>query len=136
MCRNPLSRNFAGLSSVSICALILAFISVSPASWAQAPYPQVQGQMGQYPPGRPAPIGAMCQSELVNRVNADAGRRVNLNLDSQSEYPVQWAARAARQVALRNWRFERLENRDLRLCSRRSPQSRGTRDLQPSGEQR
>ena len=57
MCRNPLSRNFAGLSSVSICALILAFISVSPASWAQAPSPQVQGQMGQYPPGRPAPIG-------------------------------------------------------------------------------
>ena len=86
MCRNPLSRNFAGLSSVSICALILAFISISPASWAQAPSPQVQGQMGQYPPGRPAPIGAMCQSELVNRVNADAGRRVNLNLDSQSEY--------------------------------------------------
>jgi len=86
MCRNPLSRNFAGLSSVSICALILAFISISPASWAQAPSPQVQGQMGQYPPGRQAPIASMCQSELVNRGGADAGRRVNLNLDSQSEY--------------------------------------------------
>jgi hypothetical protein len=86
MYRNPLPRNPAGLSLVSICALILSVTSIAPAAWAQAPSPQVQGQMGQYPPGRPAPIAAVCQSELRNRVSADAGRRVNLNLDTQSEY--------------------------------------------------
>jgi len=53
MYRNPLSPNFAGLSLLSICALIVAVLSIAPVARAQAPAPQVQGQMGQYPPGRP-----------------------------------------------------------------------------------
>jgi hypothetical protein len=79
---------------VSICTLILAASSVVPSMGGQdAPAPQVQGQYppgqnppGQYPPGRPAPIGALCQSELTKGVSADARRRVNLNLDTQSPY--------------------------------------------------
>ena len=41
---------------------------------------------GQYPPGRPQPIAVQCQNELENRVSADAGRRVNLSLETQSPY--------------------------------------------------
>jgi hypothetical protein len=85
MYRYPLICRF-GARSLSICTAIFVVTSFTPAGWAQAPSPQVQGQMGQYPPGRPAPIAAMCQNELASRVSADAGRRINLNLDSQSEY--------------------------------------------------
>jgi hypothetical protein len=41
---------------------------------------------GQYPPGRPQPIVLQCQNALVDRVSADAGRGVNLNLDTQDLY--------------------------------------------------
>lgn len=41
---------------------------------------------GQYPPGRPQPIVLQCQNALVDRVSADAGRRVDLNLDTQDLY--------------------------------------------------
>jgi hypothetical protein len=74
MCRNPLPRNFADLALVSICALILAAPLFTQ---AQVNYPP-----NQYPPGRPQPIAIQCQNALADRVSADAGRRVNLNLDT------------------------------------------------------
>lgn len=83
MCRNLPPRNFAGLVLVSICVLILAASTV-PAISAQAPMGQYPP--GQYPPGRPQPIVLQCQNALVDRVSADAGRRVNLNLDTQDLY--------------------------------------------------
>jgi hypothetical protein len=76
MCRILLPRNFAGLAFVAACALILA----APLSMqAQVDYSQ-----GQY--GRPQPIAIQCQNALADRVSADAGRRVNLNLDTQDLY--------------------------------------------------
>jgi hypothetical protein len=71
-----LRRNFAGLAFVSTCALILAASSVVQS--------QVDYSQGQY--GRPQPIAIQCQNALTDRVSADAGRRVNLNLDSQDLY--------------------------------------------------
>jgi len=74
MCRILLRRNFAGL--VSTCTLILVASSVLQS--------QVDYAQGQY--GRPQPIAIQCQNELADRVSADAGRRVNLSLDSQNPY--------------------------------------------------
>jgi len=74
MCRILLRRNFAGL--VSTCTLILVASSVLQS--------QVEYSQGQY--GRPQPIAIQCQNALVDRVSADAGRRVNLSLDSQNPY--------------------------------------------------
>lgn len=65
-----------GLALVSTCALILAASSVVQS--------QVDYSQGQY--GRPQPIAIQCQNALTDRVSADAGRRVNLNLDSQDLY--------------------------------------------------
>ncbi len=75
MRRILLRRNFAGLAFASTCALILAMPSMVQS--------QVDAQ-GQY--GRPQPIAIQCQNALADRVSADAGRRVNLNLDSQDLY--------------------------------------------------
>ena len=77
MCRNLLPRNFAGLALVSISALILA----APSVMQSQVYPQ-----GQYPPGRPGPVAVQCQNALLDRVSADAGRRMNLTLDTQDLY--------------------------------------------------
>ena len=74
MCRILLRRNFADL--VSTCTLILVASSVLQS--------QVDYSQGQY--GRPQPIAIQCQNALVDRVSADAGRRVNLSLDSQNPY--------------------------------------------------
>lgn len=98
MHRNLPPRHSAGWTLASICALILAAASVAPAIWAQASpaqylvqtptgqYQSGQYPPGQYPPGRPVPIAVQCQNALADRVSADAGRRVNLNLDSQDAY--------------------------------------------------
>jgi hypothetical protein len=75
MCRT-LRRKFASLALGSACVLILA----APLS-VQA---QVDYSQGQY--GRPQPIAIQCQNALADRVSADAGRRVNLSLDSQDLY--------------------------------------------------
>jgi hypothetical protein len=83
MCRNLSPRNFAGLAFMSICTLVLVVTAFSPV-WAQ----QTMGQYppGQYPSGRPPQVAIQCQNALADRVSADAGRRVNLNLDSQVQY--------------------------------------------------
>jgi hypothetical protein len=73
--RRILRRNVAGLAFLSTCTLILAGPLILQA--------QVDAQ-GQY--GRPQPIAIQCQNALADRVSADAGRRVNLNLDSQDLY--------------------------------------------------
>jgi hypothetical protein len=75
MCR-ILRRKFASLALVTACALLLA---APPSMPAQVDYSQ-----GQY--GRPQPIAIQCQNALADRVSADAGRRVNLSLDSQDLY--------------------------------------------------
>jgi hypothetical protein len=75
MCRT-LRRKFASLGLASACALVLA--AALPVQ-AQVDYSQ-----GQY--GRPQPISIQCQNALADRVSADVGRRVNLNLDSQDLY--------------------------------------------------
>jgi hypothetical protein len=75
MCRSLLPRNFAGLALVSTFVLTLAAPSAMQA--------QVDSQ-GQY--GRPQGIAIQCQNALADRVSADAGRRVNLNLDTQDVY--------------------------------------------------
>ena len=84
MSRNLLPSNFAGLVLVPICALILAAPSVTPVMCAQVSTEQYPS--GQYPPGRPQPIAFQCQNALADRVSADAGRRVSLNLDTQDLY--------------------------------------------------
>ncbi len=71
-----LRRNFASLALASACALLLA----APLSM----HAQVDYSQGQY--GRPQPVAIQCQNALADRVSADAGRRVNLNLDSQDLY--------------------------------------------------
>ena len=74
--RRTLYRKFASLNLASACALVLA----APLSMqAQVDYSQ-----GQY--GRPQPVALQCQNALADRVSADAGRRVNLSLDSQDLY--------------------------------------------------
>jgi hypothetical protein len=76
MRRISLRRNFADLAFASTCALILAAPSFTQA--------QVDYSQNQY--GRPQPIAIQCQNALADRVSADTGRRVNLNLDSQDLY--------------------------------------------------
>ena len=101
MYRNLLSRHPVVLAVTSICALLLVAASVAPVSWAQnstTQYPPGQYPPGQYPPGtnppgiyppgRPAPIAAQCQAALVDRISADARRRVSLSLDTQIPYSV------------------------------------------------
>jgi hypothetical protein len=88
---NRWSRNLAKLVVWAACGLAFAATAGLPASWAQNP--QTQAPAGQYPPGqfppnRPQPLAAQCQNALVDRVSADAGRRVSLSLDTQSPYPV------------------------------------------------
>jgi hypothetical protein len=75
MCQT-LRGKFASLGLASACALVLAA-----ASSVQA---QVDYSQGQY--GRPQPVAIQCQNALADRVSADAGRHVNLNLDSQDLY--------------------------------------------------
>ncbi len=82
MCRDLLPRNFADLRLIAVCVLIL---SASLGMQAQGNYAQGQYPPGQYP-GRPPAISLQCQNALADRVSADAGRRVNLNLDSQVQY--------------------------------------------------
>ena len=98
MCHTLPFRTFARLILPSICALILAAVSVMPALaqdsssqtlQAQAStnhYPPGQYPPGQYPPGRPPSITAQCQNALADRISADARRRVNLSLDTQDRY--------------------------------------------------
>lgn len=81
MCRNLPLRKFAGPAFMSIWVLLLA---ASSGMQAQA-YPQGQYPSGQYP-GRPPSIAYQCQDALADRISSDAGRRVNLNLDSQVPY--------------------------------------------------
>jgi hypothetical protein len=74
---------------VTICALLFNVSTGMLVSWAQSP--QVQAQPGQYPsgqfpPNRPQPLAIQCQSALADQISADAGRRVSLNLDTQSPY--------------------------------------------------
>jgi hypothetical protein len=76
MCRILLPRNFAGLALVSTFLLTLAAPSMMQS--------QVDYSQGQY--GRPQPVVIQCQNALAERVSADAGRRVNLNLDTQDFY--------------------------------------------------
>jgi hypothetical protein len=76
MCRNLLPRKVAGLALVFTCALILAAPLVMQS--------QVDYSQGQY--GRPQPIAFQCQNALADRISADAGRRVNINLDTQDLY--------------------------------------------------
>src|SRR5713226_4480311 len=88
---NRWSRNLVRLVVCAVCGLIFTAISGIPASWAQNP--QMQGPAGQYPPGqfppnRPQPVAAQCQNALVDRVSADARRRVTLSLDTQNSYSV------------------------------------------------
>ena len=62
--------------------MILA-ISILPVMQAQNPaYPQ--GEVGQ----RSMVIENQCQNALVDRVSADAGRRIVVQLDSKNFYPV------------------------------------------------
>ena len=82
---NRWSRNLV----LTICALLFNTSTGLPVSWAQSP--QTQAQPGQYPPGqfppnRPQPLAIQCQSALADQISADAGRRVSLNLDTQSPY--------------------------------------------------
>lgn len=93
MYHNLLPRNLFRPAVLSMCALVLSAASITPVTWAQnAPSQYAQAQaMGQYPPGqhppyRPGPIASQCQSALTDRVSADAGRRVNLNLETQNPY--------------------------------------------------
>ena len=51
--------------------------------WPRAP--RCKSPQG-FPPNRPQPVVAMCQSALADRISADAGRRVSLNLDTQNPY--------------------------------------------------
>ncbi len=103
MRRNPF-WNFPGGAGLSICGLILAATSATQAVRAQTSSPQYlqaqasQGQysQGQYSPGRPEPIAAQCQSALADRVSADAKRRVNLNLETQSPYSLSHGRRGLR----------------------------------------
>ena len=85
---NHWSRNLVRLVVLAAFVLMFAATSGISASWAQSP--QMQGPPGQYPgpfpPNRPQPVAAQCQNALADRVSADAGRRVNLNLDSQNAY--------------------------------------------------
>src|SRR5258707_12984799 len=74
MCHILLGRNFAGLVSTYTLILVASSLLQS----------QVDYSQGQY--GRPQPIAIQCQNALVDRVSADAGRRVNLSLDSQNPY--------------------------------------------------
>ena len=76
MCRIFLTRNFGRLALVSAGAMILAVPSVMQS--------QVDYSQGQY--GRPQPVAIQCQNALADRVSADAGRRVNLSLDTQDLY--------------------------------------------------
>ena len=96
MWRNLLRRNFAGLVIMSVCALVLAGTPVA-SVLAQETMGQYQGRY----PGRPEGIARQCQEALSDRVSADAGRRVNLNLDSQIPY----SASNGRQGLRGNFRY-------------------------------
>src|SRR5882724_1706733 len=88
MTRIPKTRNLVRQVGLVAAGLVLAMAAGTSISWAQNP--QMQGPPGQYPPGqfpsRPQPIAAQCQSALIDRVSADARRRVTLNLDTQNAY--------------------------------------------------
>jgi hypothetical protein len=83
MSSNLQPRNRPGL--VSICMLMFAALSITPAIFAQVSTEQYPP--GGYPPGRPVPIALQCQNALGDRISADAGRRVTLALDTQNLYP-------------------------------------------------
>jgi hypothetical protein len=68
--------------AVVLCGLVLIATFSVP---ALAQGPQMQSPQG-VPPNRPQPVVAMCQSALADRVSADAGRRVSLNVDTQNPY--------------------------------------------------
>ena len=68
--------------AVVLCGLVL-IVTFSVPALAQSP--QMQSPQG-FPPNRPQPVVAMCQSALADRVSADAGRRVSLNVDTQNPY--------------------------------------------------
>jgi hypothetical protein len=76
--------DFTILVFLSACALTLAAPSFTPTLSAQVTTNQYPP--GQYPPGRPQPVVLQCQNALADRISADAGRRVNLNLDTQELY--------------------------------------------------
>ncbi|MGA9812384.1 MAG: hypothetical protein WBQ64_06395 [Terriglobales bacterium] len=103
MRRNPFC-NFLGGAGLSICGLILAATfatqvmraQTSSPPYLQAQAPQGQYAPGQYPPGRPEPIASQCQNALADRVSADAKRRVNLNLETQSPYSLSHGRRGLR----------------------------------------
>jgi hypothetical protein len=65
-----------------LCGLVL-IVTFSVQASAQSP--QMQGPQG-FPPNRTQPVVAICQSALADRISADAGRRVSLNVDTQNPY--------------------------------------------------
>jgi hypothetical protein len=134
MRRDLLLRNFTGLAFAAIWELVLGPASLTPALVAQVSTEQYPP--GRYPPGRPTPIAAQCQNALADRVSADAGRRVNLSLDSQNPYSSPNGRQgSSRESALWNCRSEHMEISDLRLRCGSSLESCGTRELQSAGQQ-
>jgi len=73
-----LCNRWSQILLVLICAPFLNASFGMPVSWAQNPQMQA--------PNRPQPLAVQCQSALVDRISADAGRPVSLNLDTQSPY--------------------------------------------------
>ncbi len=90
MHRNHQFRSFVMFAMLAACVLSIAATAVVPSASAQNPQTQgVPYPPGQYPPGqRPQPVAVQCQSTLTDRISADAGRRVSLNLDTQNSYSV------------------------------------------------